>query len=211
VLPWQHWRKREPAFSHRRGSVLINYKYFMLNQCLENTCEGLLHACISSYALFGFTFIQEFYFFSSHIAVIEHWLFICQNGLNSGLKNTIIRAIIWIGNHAMATCRVQLGINTTSEVWKFCQNWTSRRGESNLANFQTSRVLLIPNCTSNIAWLLVYLLARQNWILLNVNIIYSLAKSQFRQTFNQNLVLLSVFSFSSFVKAKFGAFVRIFI
>ena len=31
------------------------------------------------------------------------------------------------------------------------------------------------------------------------------------QTFNQNLVLLSVFSFSSFVKAKFGAFVRIFI
>ena len=28
---------------------------------------------------------------------------------------------------------------------------------------------------------------------------------------NQNLVLLSVFSLSSFVKAKFGAFVRIFI
>ena len=38
--------------------------------------------------------------------------------------------------------RVQLGINSTSDVWKFCQNWTSRRGESNLANFQTSRVLL---------------------------------------------------------------------
>ena len=37
--------------------------------------------------------------------------------------------------------RVQLGINSTSDVWKFCQNWTSRRGESNLANFQTSRVL----------------------------------------------------------------------
>ena len=33
------------------------------------------------------------------------------------------------GNHAMASWRVQLGINSTSDVWKFCQNWTSRRGE----------------------------------------------------------------------------------
>ncbi len=32
---------------------------------------------------------------------------------------------------------VQLGINNTRDVWKFCQNWTSRRGQS----------LLIPNCT----------------------------------------------------------------
>jgi hypothetical protein len=40
-----------------------------------------------------------------------------------------------------------IGINSTSDVWKFCQNWTSRRGESNLENSQTSRVLLIPNCT----------------------------------------------------------------
>jgi hypothetical protein len=40
---------------------------------------------------------------------------------------------------------------------------------------------------------------------------YSLAKAQSCHTFNQNLVLLFVFSFSSFVKAKFGAFVRIFI
>jgi hypothetical protein len=40
---------------------------------------------------------------------------------------------------------------------------------------------------------------------------YSLAKAQFCHTFNQNLVLLFVFSFSSFVQAKFGAFVRIFI
>jgi hypothetical protein len=31
--------------------------------------------------------------------------------------------------------RVQLGINSTSDVWKFCQNWTSRRSESNLAKF----------------------------------------------------------------------------
>ena len=45
--------------------------------------------------------------------------------------------------------RVQLGINSTSDVWKFCQNWMSPWGESNLANFQTSQVLLIPNCTSN--------------------------------------------------------------
>jgi hypothetical protein len=39
----------------------------------------------------------------------------------------------------------------------------------------------------------------------------SLAKAQSCQTFNQNLVLLFVFSFNSFVQAKFGAFVRIFI
>ena len=30
--------------------------------------------------------------------------------------------IISIGNHAMLL--VQLGINSTSDVWKFCQNWT---------------------------------------------------------------------------------------
>jgi hypothetical protein len=35
---------------------------------------------------------------------------------------------------------------------------------------------------------------------------YSLAEAQSCQTFNQNLVLLFVFSFSSFVKEKFGAF-----
>jgi hypothetical protein len=40
---------------------------------------------------------------------------------------------------------------------------------------------------------------------------YSLAKAQSCQTLNQNLVLLFVFSFSSFAQAKFGAFVRIFI
>jgi hypothetical protein len=38
---------------------------------------------------------------------------------------------------------------------------------------------------------------------------FSLAKAQSCQTFNQNFVLLVIFSFSSFVKAKFGAFVRI--
>jgi hypothetical protein len=39
---------------------------------------------------------------------------------------------------------------------------------------------------------------------------YSLAKAQSCQTLNQNLLLLFVFSFNSFVQAKFGAFVRIF-
>jgi hypothetical protein len=46
---------------------------------------------------------------------------------------------------------------------------------------------------------------------LSMSTSYSLAKAQSCQTFNQNLVLLFVFSFRSFVKAKFGAFVRIFI
>jgi hypothetical protein len=43
------------------------------------------------------------------------------------------------------------------------------------------------------------------------HILSPVAKVQSCQTFNQNLVLLFVFSFSSFVKANFGAFVRIFI
>ena len=30
--------------------------------------------------------------------------------------------------------RVQFGINSASDVWKFCQNWTSRRDEFNMAN-----------------------------------------------------------------------------
>jgi hypothetical protein len=48
----------------------------------------------------------------------------------------------------------------------------------------------------------------------NVNmhhILSPVAKVQSCQTFNQNLVLLFVFSFSYFVKANFGAFVCIFI
>ena len=31
------------------GSVLANYERFMLNQCLDNIAEGLLHARISSW------------------------------------------------------------------------------------------------------------------------------------------------------------------
>ena len=49
--------------------------------------------------------------------------------------NAVINAVISIGNHALLL--VQLGINSTSDVWKFCQNWTSRRGE-------------FPNITSTI-------------------------------------------------------------
>ena len=37
---------------------------------------------------------------------------------------------------------VQLGINNTRDVWKFC-----RRLVQFWQNFQTSLVLLIPNCT----------------------------------------------------------------
>jgi hypothetical protein len=66
--------------------------------------------------------------------------------------------------------RVQLGINSTSDVWKFCQNWTSRRGELDTSQCQ------------------------QNWIILNVNIIFS----------RQSPVL-------PHFQPKFGAFVRIFI
>jgi hypothetical protein len=49
--------------------------------------------------------------------------------------------------------RVQLGINSTSDVWKFDQ--TGRRGRVQFGKFPNimtySRVLLIHNCTSNIA------------------------------------------------------------
>ena len=76
--------------------------------------------------------------------------------------------------------RVQLGINSKSDVWKFCQNWTNRRiSMSKLDTSQCQHHILSPKPCC--------------------------------QTFDQNLVLLFVFSFSSFVKAKFGAFVHILI
>jgi hypothetical protein len=78
-------------------------------------------------------------------------------------------------------------------------------------NFQTLRVLLIPNCTSNIADYLFIISMTKLDTYFSMLTSYSLAKVQSCRTFNQNLVLLSVFSFSSFVQAKFGAFVRIFI
>jgi hypothetical protein len=49
--------------------------------------------------------------------------------------------------------------------------------------------------------------ARQNWIYTS----QCQHKAESCHTFNQTLVLLFVFSFSSFVKAKFGALVCLFI
>jgi hypothetical protein len=43
-----------------------------------------------------FTRTKHFDLINSLNAVTQHWLFICQNGLNSRLKNTIIRAIIYV-------------------------------------------------------------------------------------------------------------------
>ena len=42
---------------------------------------------------------------------------------------------------------VQLGINSTRDVWKFTKLDSPRRLVQFWQNFQTSRVLLIPNCT----------------------------------------------------------------
>jgi hypothetical protein len=91
--------------------------------------------------------------------------------------------------------RVQFGINSTSDVWKFCQNWTSRRGESNLANFQTSRVILIPNCMYEQHRMIICLLLAYDKIgYFSVNIIFS----------RQSPVLPDF-------QPEFGTFVRIFI
>jgi hypothetical protein len=42
---------------------------------------------------------------------------------------------------------VQLGINSTRDVWKFAKLASPRRLVQFWQNFQTSLVLLIPNCT----------------------------------------------------------------
>jgi hypothetical protein len=42
---------------------------------------------------------------------------------------------------------VQLGINSTRDVWKFAKLKSPRRLVQFWQNFQTSLVLLIPNCT----------------------------------------------------------------
>jgi hypothetical protein len=80
--------------------------------------------------------------------------------------------------------RSLLRINSTRDVWKFCQNWT------NCQLYEQHRMHDY----------LYLLLALQNWILLNVNIVNSLANAQFCQTFNQNLVILFVFSFTLLLK-----------
>ena len=40
--------------------------------------------------------------------------------------------------------RVQFGINSTSGVWKCCQTWTSRLGESILAIFSNTASTINP-------------------------------------------------------------------
>jgi hypothetical protein len=60
-----------------------------------------------------------------------------------------IKVSISIGNHAMLL--VKLGMNSTRDVWKFSKLDSPQRLVQFWQNFQTSRVLLIPNCTSNIA------------------------------------------------------------
>ena len=42
---------------------------------------------------------------------------------------------------------VQLGINSTRDIWKFAKLDSPRRLVQFWQNFQTSLVLLIPNCT----------------------------------------------------------------
>ena len=42
---------------------------------------------------------------------------------------------------------VQLWINSTRDVWKFAKLYSPRRLVQFWQNFQTSLVLLIPNCT----------------------------------------------------------------
>ena len=44
---------------------------------------------------------------------------------------------------------VQFGINSTRDVWKFCQKALAPRLVQFRQNFQTSFALLIPNCTRN--------------------------------------------------------------
>ena len=44
---------------------------------------------------------------------------------------------------------VQFGINSTRDVWKFCQIGLAPRLVQFWQNFQTSLALLMPNCTHN--------------------------------------------------------------
>jgi hypothetical protein len=93
--------------------------------------------------------------------------------------------------------RVQLGINSTSDVWKFCQNWTSRWGESNLANFQTYDVVISMTTSYSLAnWpvLPIWQISKHD-VVISMTTSYSLA----------NWPVLPDY------QPKFGAFVRIFI
>ena len=55
--------------------------------------------------------------------------------------------------------RVQFGINSTSDVWKFCQNWTSRRGESDLEKFPNITSIINPKLYEQHRMIICLLLA----------------------------------------------------
>ena len=56
--------------------------------------------------------------------------------------------------------RVRFGINgTSSDVWKFCQNWTSRRGESDLAKFPNIASIINPKLYEQHRMIICLLLA----------------------------------------------------
>ena len=46
--------------------------------------------------------------------------------------------------YVVVRMEAQFGINSTSVFWKFCQNWTSCRGESNLAKFSNITSTINP-------------------------------------------------------------------
>ena len=55
--------------------------------------------------------------------------------------------------------RVQFGINSTSGVSRFCQSWTSRRGESNLAKFPNIMGTISPKLYKQHCMIICLLLA----------------------------------------------------
>ena len=87
---------------------------------------------------------------------------------------------------------------STSDVWKFCQNWTSRQGASNLPKFPNIRSTVTQNCTNNIAWLFVYYW-HDKITHLKVKLLKHFIQLLLRTILKVNIV--------SLFKLKFGAFV----
>ena len=59
---------------------------------------------------------------------------------------------------------VQFGINSTRDVWKFHQAGLAQRPVQFWQNFQTSLVLLIPNCTHHCIITYTYLIKGRWWL-----------------------------------------------
>jgi hypothetical protein len=68
-------------------------------------------------------------------------------GLGFGERSIQFCHMLKINKYNHARLRVQLGINTTRDVWKFAEMGSPRRLVQFWQNFQTSLELLIPNCT----------------------------------------------------------------